>query len=224
MEASMDAVECITSRRSIRAFQSEPVERSILTEVLDAARWSPSYKNTQPWELLVLSGEKKKELSQLLVELFEAGEKPTPDLETPLGWPEPEQARIDHLFRMRKEATGLDLGDPEVIRRAKKANFNFYQAPHAIYLYQEDSLTRWSLFDLGIFAQSLMLAAHARGLGTVAQAFATDYAAQTKEFLGLPASKRLVLGLAIGYPDRNAPANQLRTERSPLKESCRWLE
>jgi hypothetical protein len=57
-----------------------------------------------------------------------------------------------------------------------------------------------------------------------AHAYATDYAAQTKEFLGLPVSKRLVLGLAIGYPDMGVPANQLRTERSPLGQSCRWLE
>jgi hypothetical protein len=50
-------------------------------------------------------------------------------------WPESEQARIDHLLQMRKEATELDLvGYPEVIKKAKKANFNFYRTLHAIYL------------------------------------------------------------------------------------------
>ncbi|MCI5143296.1 MAG: nitroreductase, partial [Candidatus Electrothrix sp. ATG1] len=95
---------------------------------------------------------------------------------------------------------------------------------HAIYLYQDSSLTSWSLFDLGLFAQSLMLAAQAKGIGTVPQAFATDYAPQIKEYLGIPAEKRLVLGLSVGYPDMEAPANAYRTERSPVEEIASFVE
>ena len=109
-------------------------------------------------------------------------------------------------------------------RKAKKANFYFYGAPHAVYLFQEKSLSQWSLFDLGLFAQNLMLAAHAKGVGTVPQAFVTDYAREIKEFLGIPASKRLVLGLSLGYPDPAAPINQFRTDRSSVEDFVRWLE
>ncbi len=111
-----------------------------------------------------------------------------------------------------------------MILRAKKANFRFYNAPHGIFLYQDASLSQWSLFDLGIFAQTLMLAAHARGLGTVPQAFAVDYAAETKKFLAIPETKRLVLGMAIGYPDMDAPANSLRTDRVATEEILTWME
>jgi nitroreductase len=124
----------------------------------------------------------------------------------------------------RKELTGIDLTAPEMIVKAKKANFNFYFAPHAIYLYQDASLSAWSLFDMGLFAQSLMLAAHAKGLATVPQAFATDYAKEVKECLGIPASKRLILGLSVGYPDMDSPVNAYRTERSATEEISRWLE
>ncbi len=220
----MDAVECIKNRMSVRAFKREAVPQDLLREVIDTARWSPSYKNTQPWEVLVLSGEKKKQLSKMMVGLIEDNTEPTPDLPTPESWPPTIQARIDHLYKKRAEATGIDLTAPEIIKKAKKANFNFYYAPHAIYLYQDDSLTPWSLFDLGIFAQSLMLAAHARGLGTVPQAFPTDYALQAKDFLGLPENKRLVLGMSIGYPDLDSPANKLRTDRVKTEELVSWLE
>ena len=220
----MDAITCIKERMSIRAFTDKPVPRELLTEIIDTAKWSPSYKNSQPWEVLVLSGEKKEGLSNLLLNLFEQGEEPTPDLTSPTSWPAREQAQIDNLFAMRKEATGIDLADPKIIAVAKKANFKFYKAPHAIYLFQEDSLSSWSLFDLGLFSQSLMLAAHARGLGTVPQAFVTDYALQTKEFLNIPRSKRLVLGLSIGWPDLESPANQLRTERMATEEIITWQE
>ncbi|MBU0961249.1 MAG: nitroreductase [Proteobacteria bacterium] len=220
----MDTLECIKTRRSIRKFTSEPVPRKDLEELISIARWSPSYKNSQPWEVIILSGEKKKGLSKMLVGLLEDGKENTPDIAAPVSWPKAEASRIDYLFAKRKELTGIDLAAPETIIKAKKANFNFYYAPHAIYLFQDASLSQWSLFDLGLFAQSLMLAAHAKGLATVPQAFATDYAKEVKEFLGVPASKRLVLGLSVGYPDMASPANAYRTERAETKEFCRWLE
>ena len=224
MEMSMDAVDCIQTRMSIRAFTRNPVPRELLEKVIETARWSPSYKNSQPWEIMVLSRTKKEGLSKILLDLLDSGAAPCPDLAAPESWPEAEQARIDRLFARRRELTGIDLTAPGMITRAKKANFRFYGAPHAIYLFQDSSLSEWSLFDLGLFAQSLMLAAHALGLGTVPQAFVTDYAREIKEYLDIPAGKRLVLGLSIGYPDKDSPANGLRTERSPVDELATFQE
>jgi nitroreductase len=220
----MDAIECITNRRSIRAFKDEPLPQELLKEIIATACWSPSYKNSQPWQVMVVSGAKKEGLSQMMVERLESGAAPLPDLAAPLSWPEAEQARIDHLMAKRKELTGLDLNAPEIITKAKKANFHFYGAPHAVFLFQDSSLSQWSLFDLGLFAQSLMLAAHAKGVGTVPQGFATDYAQDVKKYLGIPADKRLVLGLSVGYPDMAAPANIYRTERSPVEEIAEFVE
>jgi nitroreductase len=223
-EDTMDAVECIRSRMSIRKFRPEPVPKDILTEVIDTAKWSPSYKNSQPWELMVLSGPKKESLSKMLVDLLEKGTKICPDIPEPGSWPPKEEARIASLYRKRAEAAGIDLNDPEVLKKAKIANFHFYRAPHALYLYQDASLTPWSLFDLGLFAQSLMLSAHARGLGTVPQAFATDYAQHIKKFLGIPETKRLVLGMSIGYPDPASEVNAIRTDRAETGEIVQWTE
>lgn len=220
----MDAIECIKNRMSIRKFKSDPVPQELLREVVQIAQWSPSYKNSQPWEVFILSGAKKKQLSEMLIGLFEEGRDNCPDIAAPESWPEAEGARIAHLFKKRKEATGIDLSDPVIMQKAKIANFNFYGAPHAIYLVQDGSLSQWSLFDMGLFAQSLMLAAHAKGLGTVPQAFATDYAQDVKKFLGLPESKRLVLGISIGYADMESPANALRTDRSETVEILSWME
>ena len=220
----MDAVDCIKTRMSIRAFKKDPVPEELLKKVIETACWSPSYKNTQPWEVMVLSGAKKEGLSTMMVELLESGAEPIPDLAVPESWPDAEQARINKLFAKREELTGIDLSAPEWIVKAKKINFHFYGAPHAIYLYQDNSLSQWSLFDLGLFAQSLMLAAHAHGLGTVPQAFATDYAQNIKKYLDIPASKRLVLGMSIGYPDMDAPANAFRTDRSPVEKIATFVQ
>jgi nitroreductase len=214
----MDAIECIKTRMSIRKFKPDPVPTDVLMKIIDTAKWSPSYKNSQPWEVVIISGAKKEALSTMLIELLEKGAAPTPDLPEPRSWPHVIGARIDALMKKRSEVTGKDLNDPEVRRKSKIANFRFYGAPHGILLFQDGSLTDWSIFDMGLFAQSIMLTANAQGLGTVPQAFLTDYAAQVKKFLGISEAKRMVLGISIGYPDLESPVNKFRTDRVETAE------
>ena len=220
----MRAIECIKSRKSIRKFKPEPVPKEVLMELINIAKWSPSYKNSQPWECIILSGAKKDALTEMLLKLVEKDTKPCPDLPEPESWGASEAVRIEHHLRMRAEATGTSLNAPGALKEAKKANFGFYGAPHVIYLFQDATLALWSLFALGLFAQSLMLAANADGLGTVPQAFATDYAQDIKKFLSIPETKRLVLGISIGYPDMESPVNTFRSYRVETDEIVKWIE
>jgi len=50
----MEIMEAITKRRSIRRFKSREVEQWKLDMALDAARWAPSSKNSQPWEFIII--------------------------------------------------------------------------------------------------------------------------------------------------------------------------
>jgi nitroreductase len=219
----MDIIECIKTRMSIRGFKPHSVPEEILKAIVETAKWSPSYKNTQPWEVFIVSGRKKEELSKVLIEELEKNTKPAPDIPEPQSWPPAIEARITALLKKRSELTGVDMFSLEALKKAKIANFKFYGAPHGIFLFQDSSLPTWSIFDMGLFAQSLMLAAHAYGLGTVPQAFVTDYAQRVKQFLGIPEIKRLVLGISIGYPDLESPANQFRTDRIETDEMMRFI-
>ncbi|MFC1868445.1 nitroreductase [Thermodesulfobacteriota bacterium] len=220
----MDTIECIKTRRSIRQFKPEPVPREILFELIDVAKWSPSYKNSQPWEFIILSGPKKEALTRTLLEILEQGKPSCPDLPHPTKWPPAEAARIDHLMKLRAKLSGVDVNNPDALIEAKKANFSFYGAPHVIYIYQDASLSPWSIFDSGLFTQTLLLAAFSRGLGTVPQAFATDYAEDIKKFLSIPETKRLVIGISIGYPDMESPKNAFRSDRSATDDFVKWIE
>ena len=82
----------------------------------------------------------------------------------------------------------------------------------------------WTLFDMGLLAQTLMLAAKDKGISTVPQAFATNYASAIKKFLSIPETKRLVLGMSIGYADMESPANQYKTYRAETDEFVSWIE
>jgi nitroreductase len=219
----MDAITCITTRKSIRAFKPEPVPTDVLTEIISAAQRSPSYKNSQPWEVAVVSGEKKEELTELLLKELEAGAPPAPDIPEPKGWPPAVDARINASMAARGKHLGVDITDPSMLSKAKQANFRFYGAPQVLYLYQDAALPEWSVFDMGLFAQTLMLAAHAKGVGTVPQAFVIDYSDVIKKFLDLPEGKRLVLGISLGYPDAESHVNKFDSVRVPTDEMLRWM-
>jgi len=220
----MEAIECILTRQSIRKFKPEPVPKEIIMNIIRAAQRSPSYKNSQPWEVAVVSGRKKEQLTEMLIKLLEAGTPPEPDIEEPKSWPPEIEKRISEHIRRRAETLGIDLSDPELKKKSKIANFRFYGAPHGIFLYQDSSLTPWSIFDMGLFAQSLMLAANALGVATVPQAFLIDYSKEIKEFLGIGQAKRLILGISIGYPDLQDRANSYRSLRESTENIVRWIE
>lgn len=64
---SMDVIEAIKTRRSIRKYKPDPVEMEKLQAVLEAARWAPSWANTQCWEFIVVkNSETKRKLAETL--------------------------------------------------------------------------------------------------------------------------------------------------------------
>jgi len=65
---TLEVLEAIRGRRSVRKFSPEPVSDEELRAVLEAARWAPSWANTQCWEVVVVRDRETKEaLSELLV-------------------------------------------------------------------------------------------------------------------------------------------------------------
>jgi len=220
----MEAIECIMTRKSTRKFKPDPVPKDVLTNIVNTAQRSPSYKNSQPWEVVIVSGKKKDELSEILVRLLEEGKAPQPDIPEAMSWPREIQERINALMQERGALLGVDLNSPEIKKKSKAANFHFYGAPHGIFIYQDSSLNEWSIFDAGLFAQSLMLAAHSAGIGTVPQGFLIDYSSEIRKFLGIPESKRLVLGISIGYPDTENIINTFSTTRVETEKILRWVE
>lgn len=220
----MEAIECILTRKSVRKFRPDVVPRKTLTDVFAAATRSPSYRNSQPWSVDVVSGRKKDALSAMLVDLIEKDSPLRPDIPEPTSWPEPVGERMRTSAKRRNRELGVDTTQADLVKRGKLANSRFYGAPHVLFIYQDSESPLWSIFDAGCFAQTLMLAANAYGLGTVPQGYLTDYSPDIKRFLGIPPSKRLVLGMSIGYPDASDKAAVFRSDRIPVDEVVRWME
>lgn len=220
----MEAIKCIKTRSSIRRFSPEPVSQEIISDIVRAAQWSPSYKNSQPWAVVAVSGRRKEALTAMLLELIDKNAETTPDFPTPASWPEPVNSRINELMAKRSAIAGIDLNAADSVLRSKKANFRFYGAPYGLFIMQDASLGEWSILDAGIFIQSLMLAAHARGLATVPQAFLTDYSREIKQFLNIPDTMRLLLGISLGYSGTATKDLPPRPERVPLEDVLSFLD
>ncbi len=218
----MELLEGIGTRKSIRGFKSTPIPDDVMNKVLQAVANSPSYTNTQPWELAVVCGQKRNELSKILYDLAAAKAPSKPDLPMPAAWPPEMEARSREHGARRLNTLGIARDDEEGRERLRLMNFEFYGAPCAIFLFADRSLGAWSIFDMGLCAQSLCLAAHGLGLGTVLQASVTNYADAIRKFLGISESKQLVIGISIGYPDEEAKLNEYRALKQKPEEFTRW--
>ncbi len=193
----------------------------MLVQVLEAARWSPSYTNTQPWEVAVVCGRPRDELYRILTSLAEAGVPPHREWPRPARWPAALEQRANEFFAGRLKALGVQ-GEEAQRQALRQVSANFNGAPCVVFLFLDRSLTTWSAFDAGLFAQTLSLAAHAYGLGSCLQAAIINYPDAIRDFLGIPDTKLLVLGILLGYPDGDAPINAYRSTRASLDEFVTW--
>jgi len=220
----MEILEGIKTRQSMRAFKPNPISREVMKNILEAVSHSPSYTNTQPWEVVVVSGKKKEELAGKLLELAKAKAPGRRDLPGPKGWPSAMEARSrDHGAR-RLTALGVARDDEQGREKLRLMNYEFYGAPCAVFLFMDGSLGEWSIFDMGLFTQNLMLAAHAFGVESCMQASVTEYAPEIKKILGIEGSKKLVIGLSMGYPDEKAKLNTYRSLKQKPDEFTKWCE
>ena len=224
---SMDIADAIRERKSIRAFKSDPVPRQVLEGILETALRAPSWANTQPWEFAVVSGTQLQQIREAFVD--RAGEKPCPDLSHPGAFPEPYDTRRRVLGRKVFEIKGITRDDKDARKSWVLQGLRLFEAPCVIYIctdrsycLQENDVNVWPIFDCGLVAGNIMLLATRYGLGTIAQIQAVAHPEILRRTLGIPDSKLIVLGIAIGYPDPDDPINELRSERDPLQAVCTW--
>jgi len=220
----MEILEGIKTRMSIRAFKPKPIAKGVLKKMLQAASNSPSYTNTQPWEVVVVRGEKKDELSRKLLELAKAKAPTRPDLPMPKSLPPALEERSRKHGARRLSTLGVARDDEAGREKLRLMNFEFYGAPCAVFLFIDGSLGEWSIFDMGLFTQNLTLAAHSLGVESCLQASVTNYAPEIKKLLGIEESKKLVIGISLGYPDEKAKLNTYRSLKQKPDEFANWYE
>jgi len=218
----MDIVEAIRTRKSIRGFKPDPVPKEVLRDIIDIARRAPSAMNTQPWEITVVSGEALDNIKRDNIQMLASGAIPNSD--------RPGQA-FEGVFRQRQvdlaiqlfQLMGIAREDREKRAEWMQRGFRFFDAPAAIILSVDRSLHEsWPRFDIGTISQTICLAALNYGLGTCIEDQGVMYQEIVRKYTSIPESKRIIISIAIGYPDWDFPANKVESEREPVESITTW--
>lgn len=208
----MNVSEALQTRRSCRAFNPDPVDRDTLLAILSIVLRTPSWANSQPWEIFVAGGEVLKEINQAYLENHRNNVPACPDIPRPVNWPSAVNERRKELF------SGISLAAGEAAKQFGELNQKFFNAPAVIYLCMDKSLTTWSVFDLGALSQSIMLAAAERGLATIPAVTLIHYPEILHSKLDIPDNFSIVFGIAIGYEDKQHPINKFISTRRPVSD------
>lgn len=222
----MELMEAIQGRKSIRAFTSQPVSRDVIMEILNTACRAPSAMNTQPWEFLVVGGAKLSTLKAAIVEKLKRGEAMQPD-HLVVSWSPESVYKARQIALAKQLFKAMDIAREDKEKRAwwLERGFRFFDAPAAIIIVSDKTLSEAGpLLDLGAVMQNICLAALNFGLGTCIEDQGVLYPEVLRAHTGIPETKRLIIAIALGYPDPEFPANNIRSEREPAENLTTWVE
>ena len=216
----MNVTEAVRSRHSTRAFLDKPVPEAVLREVLETASRAASGGNVQPWRIYALAGAPLAEFKARMAQRLATNPSPDP-LEYhvyPENLWEPHRT---YRYRVGEQMYG-HVGIPREDKAARlmwfARNYQFFDAPAAIFAYLDKRMgpPQWS--DMGMYLQTAMLLLREKGLDSCSQECWSRYPAEVAAFLDPPPELMLFCGMAIGYRDPDAPVNRLVSERASLDE------
>jgi nitroreductase len=219
----MEFETVLRGRRSIRAYGAEPVSDELIAEILDEARWTPSWRNTQAWSVWVVTGTALARFKESFRQAVASEAPPRPDFLPSAEWPAACSLRTKQLMETRSATlAAAGLGTDPATAMARMADL--FGAPCLLVFGVEECLGEsYALLDTGLLVQSVCLAAYDRGLGTCIVATIVRHPELLRELLPGSEGKRLALGVTLGYPDEVAPANTFERARAGLDELVTWV-
>ncbi|PZA13379.1 nitroreductase [Rhodopseudomonas palustris] len=223
--APIDVLEqLMAARYSCRAFKADPVPREVIERILAAAQKTASWCNSQPWQVVITSGEATAKFREVIYPAAAGGAPMSGDFEFPREY------RGVYLDRRRESgfqlynAVGISRGDKAAAAQQALQNFNFFGAPHVAIITTDEALGVYGAVDCGGYVTSFLLAAQALGIATVPQAALAFHAGVVRKHFGLSDDRRVVCGISFGYADPEHKANSYRTNRAALGEVATFVE
>lgn len=122
------------------------------------------------------------------------------------------------MTKQRMTALGIASDDEDARFKMFAHNYRFFNAPVLIILCLDRSAGVYSFYDLGSFAQSLMLAAQENGLDTIPAFSFAGYPNLLRQELNISPEQLVILGIAVGYADMENPINQVRSDKRLVAE------
>ncbi len=211
--------DSIRARRSVRGFRPDPVSDELLQRIFALAQAAPSNCNTQPWAVHVVSGAKRDALRQRLMAAAPERGQHAPDF--------PFDGRYDGVFKQRQLDAALQLWKASGITREDRAaravstlrNYELFDAPHLALVYIPEGFGMREAADVGMYAQTLMLALAGFGLASCPQTSLSFFPHIFREELGVAPQLKLLFGISFGWEDTTVAANDCRIGRAGVGDA-----
>lgn len=218
-DKSPSVTDALNTRITCRDFLNTPVPDEVLMRILNMAMRSPSGGNLQPWKLHVMTGETLAEFKKRASERTLSGK-----LEEPTYRPYPSplwEPQRSWRYKLGEDMYNL-VGIPRENKMGRLVwlaqNAKFFEAPVGIIITGHKGLEMPQYMDIGILTQSLMLLAREEGLHSAPQGWWRNWTSVCHEFLDIPEEEEVLVGMAIGYGNPDAPVNNLYADRASLEE------
>ena len=219
----MNVSDAIKQRRSVRAYSDKPVAPELLQKIFLQAQDSPSNCNTQPWHVVVVSGEVRNSIEQSMVNEILSGKTATPHFV-------PGDQNLKNDYRSRQIACAVSLyGAMGIGKEDKKErqelmlrNWQFFGAPHAAFFSMPKTMSEINAVDMGIYLQSIMLLLTENGLASCPQGALAMYTDAVHELANIPDDHAIMFGLSFGYEDTDNVINQFDVGRVELSKSVEF--
>ena len=209
----MNVSEALSSRKSVRAYKPDAIEKTIVMEILQKAARTPSWANSQPWTVFVAAGETLERIRSAYIENYKNAVKTVTDIPRPAEWP---QAAKERTMGLRPDML-RDCG--EAADHFGELNQRMFDAPAVIFLCLDKLYSQWALYDLGAYSQSVMLLAREYGLSTIPAITSVAYPDVLRKELNIPDNMNVAIGIPIGYADDSHKINNFNSARSPMEET-----
>ena len=220
MASKFNFKELMKERHSARDFQSKEIPEETLKAIITAALDSPSWCNSQPWNVYVVTGKPLEEIKKVWIAKNEEKIKGYGDI-APVHrteFSERCQKNMQEEFKLIEETTK----DPE-LKSFWRANIECFNAPTVVYLTVHKGHSKWSIYDLGGFGMALMLAAKDLGVDSVVAYELIKYPDVLRKNVNIPDTEDIAIGIALGYETDDA-VNKFRAKKHTVEEVCHFVK
>lgn len=229
-----DFSEFLRSRATVRDFLPDAIPDEVMAAILEDARHCPSWSNTRPYLLAVAHGERTDRLRASYGAAFDASlgiqhKEPTAlakgvllrqgmpdaDFKTWGAYPADLKERSVAVGKGLYAHLGIARDDRAARDAQARRNCEFFGAPTVLFAFVHKELMPFAAQDVGLMLQTLMLSAHARGVGSCALGTLTTWRHPVDAEFEIPKQYALITGLALGYAS-NDRVNEFRAEHPPV--------
>lgn len=221
---AMSLEEAIFGRRSVRGYLPKLVPRDVLDRVFEIAQRTPSNCNIQPWKVFVASGAARDRIRAKLVSNILNGVPMNPDFDYPGKFEGDYRKRQVDCAVAMYSCMGIARDDSVGRAKASLRNFELFDAPHVAFIGMHKNFGTTVAIDVGMYAQSLMLAMHAHGIASCAQGSMRYYPDVVREEFPGNDDIRILFGISFGYEDPDVPANATKTTRDAIEAAVTFKD